>query len=73
MGIIVGRGQSRLQCDHSQCQEYSRYVRGENDGQRAVTDVLSKEGWQCRTDGKTYCPKHAWKISHGNAIGGTST
>lgn len=58
MGMIVGRGQSKLRCDY--CSVESEYVNGESDGQRAVNPAMQKRGWQCLSNGKTYCPGHAY-------------
>lgn len=60
MGMIVGRGQSKLQCDALGCSTESEYVNGEYDGQRDVLPVMSRRGWQCCTNGRTYCPEHAY-------------
>lgn len=60
MSIIVGRGESKLQCDNSGCRNESSYVVGENDGQTIVREFQQKKGWQCMTNGKDYCPDHAF-------------
>jgi hypothetical protein len=60
MGMIVGRGQSKLRCDSVGCSVESEYVNGECDGQRTVEPVMQRRGWQCLSNGKTYCPDHAY-------------
>ena len=60
MGVIVGNGESKLRCDHPGCNVDSEYVSGYNDGQSAVEAVMRGKGWQCCSNGKTYCPDHAY-------------
>lgn len=61
MGMLVGRGSSRLYCDTTECRIESDSVHGENDGQRDVRPTMQRRGWQCTTNGKDYCPEHAYR------------
>lgn len=58
MSVIVSSGRSCLRCD--ECGARSEYVDGDHDGQRDIRRVMQNRGWQCCTNGKDYCPKHAY-------------